>query len=131
MAARCEHGAEASKLPKGVNWAGNGISVGGKGGVYVASNAHLRKVVWNGTKLSTEEKDGAWKGPCFNSSGRGSGSTPTVVGFGNEPDELPVATDGDLLMNIVAFWREEMPEGRKQVPGIPPRRIAGAKAREL
>jgi len=33
-------------------------------------------------------------------------------------------TDGDKLMNVVAFWRDEIPAGWKQIPGAPSRRIA-------
>jgi hypothetical protein len=81
--------------------------------------------VWDGKKLSTDEKDGAWNEPYSNSLGRGTGSTPTLVGFGNEPDKLVVLTDGDVLMNVTAYWRDEIPEDWKQLSGAPSRRIAG------
>ncbi len=118
---------EIPKLPKGVSWVRNGFCIDEQGGIYIASNAHLHKVIWNGNGLSIEEKDGAWSEPYSNSLGRGSGSTPTLVGFGEERDKLVVITDGDVLMNLVAYWREEIPAGWKQIPGAPSRRIAGQK----
>jgi hypothetical protein len=117
--------AEIPKLPKGVLWVRNGFCVDEKGGIYVASNSHLHKVVWDGKKLSTDEKDGAWNEPYSNSLGRGTGSTPTLVGFGSEPDKLVVLTDGDALMNVTAYWRDRLPDGWKQLPKAPSRRIAG------
>lgn len=116
---------EIQKLPKGVLWIRNGFSVDEKGGIYVASNSHMHKVVWDGKKLSADEKDGAWNEPYSNSLGRGTGSTPTLVGFGSEPDKLVVLTDGDVLMNVTAYWRDGIPDGWKQLPNAPSRRIAG------
>jgi hypothetical protein len=39
---------EIPSLPKGVIWVRNGFAVDEKGGVYVASNQHLHKVIWTG-----------------------------------------------------------------------------------
>jgi hypothetical protein len=116
---------EIPTLPKDWYFVRNGFAVDEKGGIYVASNSHMHKVVWDGKRLSTDEKDGAWNEPYANSLGRGTGSTPTLVGFGNEPDKLVVLTDGDVLMNVTAFWRDAIPEGWKQVDKAPSRRIAG------
>jgi hypothetical protein len=116
---------EIPSLPNGVRWVRNGFAVDDKGGIYAASSQHLHKVIWTGSALSVDPKDGAWSEPYRNSLGRGSGSTPTLVGFGNEPDKLVVLTDGDVLMNVVAYWRDEIPSGWKQLEGAPSRRIAG------
>ncbi len=102
---------EISNLPKGVWWVRNGFCIDEEGGIYVASNSHLHKVIWNGQRLSTDEKDGTWNEPYSNSLGRGTGATPTLVGFGHDPDKLVVLTDGDTLMNIVAYWRNDIPTG--------------------
>jgi hypothetical protein len=118
-------GEEIPALPPGVNWVRNGFAVDEKGGIYVASNQHLHKVIWTGTALSVDANDGAWSERYSNSLGRGTGSTPTLVGFGSEPDKLVVLTDGDVLMNVVAYWRDEIPSGWKQVEGTPSGRIAG------
>jgi hypothetical protein len=116
---------EVPNVPAGVLWVRNGFSVDEKGGIYVASNQHLHKVIWNGTALSVDAKDGAWSEPFGNSLGRGTGSTPTLVGFGNEPDKLVVLTDGDVLMNVVAYWRDDIPSDWKQIDGAPSPRVAG------
>ncbi|TDF83832.1 hypothetical protein [Pseudomonas sp. H9] len=116
---------EIPKQPKGVFWVRNGFAIDEKGGIYIASQNHLHKVVWNGERFSTQEKDGAWSEPYSNSLGRGTGATPTLVGFGNDPDKLVALTDGDKLMNVVAFWRDAIPESWKQLDGTPSRRIAG------
>lgn len=116
---------EIPKLSKGVQWIRNSFAIDDKGGIYIASNSHMHKVVWTGNKLSIDPKDHAWTEPYRNSLGNGTGSTPSLMGFGNDPDKLVVITDGDKLMNITAFWRDDIPENWKQVAGAPSRRIAG------
>jgi len=51
---------EIPKLPKGCDWVRNGFCVDENGGIYVPTNAHLHKVAWDGKRLSTDERDGAW-----------------------------------------------------------------------
>jgi hypothetical protein len=116
---------EVPEQPEGVLWIRNGFAVDEHGGIYLASNSHLHKVVWTGTTLSSDEGDGAWTEPYRNSLGRGTGSTPSLIGFGDEPDKLVVITDGDVLMNVTAFWRNEIPAGWQQLDDAPSRRIAG------
>jgi hypothetical protein len=57
---------------------------------------------------------------------RGSGTTPTLMGFGDDdPDELVVIADAaELGTNAVTFWRDEIPNDFKQKPGTKSRRIA-------
>jgi len=117
--------AEIPKLAAGVDFIRNSFATDEKGGIYIPSNSHLHKVVWTGTRLSIDEGDGAWHEPYRNSLGNGSGSTPTLVGFGNDPDKLVVITDGDALMNMTVFWRDDVPKDWKQLAGAPSRRIAG------
>lgn len=86
-------------------------------GIYIVSNLYMRKVVWNGTALSQNASDGAWistysTGDTFPTLFQsGSGSTPALMGFGNDPDQLVVITDGLAQMNLVAFWRNAIPSG--------------------
>ena len=47
------------------------------------------------------------------------------MGFGDEPDKLVVLTDGDKLMNVTVYWRDEIPADWKQLKDAPSRRIAG------
>ncbi|MBP9477451.1 MAG: hypothetical protein KBF12_02430 [Sebaldella sp.] len=110
----------------------NSIAVDEKNGIYLATDKYMRKVVWTGTKLSQDEKDGAWKSEYETSEeppaikvGKGTGSTPTLMGFGDDEDKLVVITDGAERMNIVAFWRDKIPAGFKQQAGTKSNRIAG------
>ena len=42
------------------------------------------------------------------------------MGFDDE-DRFVVITDGDELMNLTLFWREDIPEDWQQLPGTPSR----------
>ena len=118
----------------------NSIAVDEKNGIYVASGSSsgsvgvMRKLVWTGTALSDSENDGAWSSSYASSGaelppiikfGNGTGSTPTLMGFGNAADKLVVITDGAKQMKLVAFWRDNIPEGFVQKPGTESRRMAG------
>lgn len=101
----------------------NSICVDDKNGIYLASGnvaeggkGLMQKIVWTGSRLSTDEADGAWQaaydgGPYAPSikMGYGTGSTPTLMGFGDDEDKLVVITDGAKQMKIVAFWRDNIP----------------------
>ncbi|HWQ48311.1 MAG TPA: hypothetical protein VN414_05090 [Methanosarcina sp.] len=100
----------------------NSIAVDENNGIYVASDSVMYKLVWTGTKLSDDEADGAWSQEYTNSVqppmikiGKGTGSTPTLMGFGNDKDKLVVITDGAKRMNLVAFWRDEIPNGSQRI----------------
>jgi hypothetical protein len=107
-------------------------------GIYVVTSKRMMKVVWTGTKLSSDEADGGWQSEYNTMSAEtakaagaltvsgGSGTTPTLMGFGNDPDKLVVISDGDPGgAQVVAFWRDKIPEDFKQQPGTKSRRIAG------
>jgi len=107
----------------------NGISVDDKGGIYCVTSKYMRKVVWDGTKLSDDEADGAWKSeydyvPNPKALSRGAGNTPTLMGFGPDDDKLVIVADAGDPVKIVAFWREEIPQDFEQKPGTKSRRIA-------
>ncbi|HEU0190482.1 MAG TPA: hypothetical protein VFR17_04325 [Mycobacterium sp.] len=109
----------------------NSMAVDADGSIYVASDTTMHKVVWRDGKLSTEATDGAWSSPYdFGRQpptvkfGKGTGSTPTLMGFGKDSDELVVITDGADHMKLVAFWRNDIPEGFQQKPGTRSNRIA-------
>lgn len=111
----------------------NSIAVDENNGMYIASDKLMRKLVWTGTTISDREEDGAWASaydgsdvlPPIIKVGMGTGSTPTLMGFGDDPDKLVVITDGAKHMKLVAFWRDAIPEGFVQKPGAASRRIAG------
>lgn len=112
----------------------NSIAVDENGGIYIASNntaangkGLMQKIVWNGSKLSEDQKDGAWQSeydggpeaPCIKM-GYGTGSTPTLMGFGKDEDKLVVITDGAQRMKLVAFWRDGIPaDAKEKVAGNP------------
>lgn len=108
----------------GQGWIRNGIAVDQAGGIYVVSRQHMHKVVWTGNELSQDESAGAWVSPYRNSGGRGSGSTPSLMGFGAE-DRFVVITDGDEVMNVTLFWRDAIPADWEGLSGAPSPRIAG------
>jgi len=109
----------------------NSIAIDKDGGIYVLSNKRMHKMVWDGSELHTDSH-GAWSSEYDSyegklggvSLGNGSGSTPSLMGFGDEEDKLIIITDGELVMNVVAFWRDEIPEGFEQKPGTKSLRIA-------
>ncbi|MGI9614037.1 MAG: hypothetical protein ACR2QO_14100 [Acidimicrobiales bacterium] len=107
----------------------NGISIDDQGGIYCVTSKYMRKVVWDGTKLSDSEDDGAWKCeydyvPNPKALSRGSGNTPTLMGFGPDEDRLVIIADAGDPVKIVAMWRDEIPDDFEQKPGTKSRRIA-------
>ncbi|MDY9926561.1 hypothetical protein [Methanosarcina sp.] len=108
----------------GTEYLSNSIAVDENNGIYAASDSVMHKLIWDGTTLSDDEADGAWSSPYINSVqppiikiGRGTGSTPTLMGFGDDEDKLVVITDGAKQMNLVAFWRDEIPKGSERIAG--------------
>ncbi|NUS44457.1 MAG: hypothetical protein HOQ24_12310 [Mycobacteriaceae bacterium] len=109
----------------------NSMAVDSDNGIYFASDKVMRKVVWKNGGLSTAAADGAWTSPYdFGRQppavkfGIGTGSTPTLMGFGKGSDQLVVITDGSDHMKLVAFWRNAIPDGFQQRPGAKSNRIA-------
>src|SRR5262249_3702736 len=108
----------------GNGWVRNSMAVDQDGGIYIASLDHMHKVVWDGQRLSNDPAVGAWSEPYLNGAGNGTGATPSLMGFGDE-DRFVVFTDGEVLMNVVLFWRDAIPAGWQAPPGAPSPRIAG------
>lgn len=107
----------------------NGISIDDKGGIYCVTSKYMRKIVWDGKKLSDKEEDGAWKAaydhvPNPKALSRGSGNTPALMGFGPDEDHLVFVADAGDDISAVAFWRDEIPKDFKQKEGTKSRRIA-------
>ncbi|WP_454763687.1 hypothetical protein [Cupriavidus campinensis] len=118
------------KFPEG-EVVSNAMAVDDKNGIYIASDKTMYKFAWTGSKLSSDAADGAWSSPYdFGDAmpsvkfGKGTGSTPTLMGFGDDPDKLVVITDGSNRMKLVAFWRDQVPAGFQQRPGTRSNRIA-------
>jgi hypothetical protein len=106
-------------------WVRKSLCVDENNGIYIPSADHLHKVVWTGDRLSVEPADGAWSARYRNGRGWGSGTTPCLMGFGPDEDHLVVIGDGDDVVNITLFWRDDIPEDWQQLPRAPSRRIAG------
>jgi hypothetical protein len=110
--------------PTGYGWIRNAFAIDDDGGIYIASQQHMHKVVWTGDELTIDESAGAWSVEYLNDWGHGTGATPSLMGFGEE-DQFVVITDGQPQMNVVLFWRNEIPADWKQLDDAPSRRIAG------
>jgi hypothetical protein len=122
---RHSEGAEnKTTRPTGYGWVRNGVAIDRSGGLYVASQEHMHKLIWTGDQLSTEAGEGAWTSPYRNGWGHGTGATPSLMGFGEE-DRFVVITDGEPLMNVVLFWRDDIPKDWVPLPNAPDHRIAG------
>ncbi|MBB6463592.1 hypothetical protein [Flammeovirga kamogawensis] len=103
----------------------NSFAMDENNAIYLASGVMMNKIVWNGNNFSTEAKDGAWSvayktgalAPTIKY-GTGTGSTPTLMGFGNDEDKLVVITDGANKMHLTAFWRDRQDDGNQLADAI-------------
>lgn len=129
-AAHCARMA-AERGHTGYGWVRTSCCVGDDGGIYVSSVDHTHKVMWTGEGLSLDPVDGAWSAPYRNGTGVGSGTTPSLMGFGPDDDRFVVIGDGDPVVGITLFWRDEIPDDWEQLPGAPSRRIAGIGAANM
>lgn len=119
----------------------NSLAVDKDSGIFVATGSKkprlpgvMHKFVWTGSEISKDTKDGAWKAqydggdwPPAIKAGTGTGSTPTLMGFGDDDDKLVLITDGSNRMKLVAFWRDEIPADARKIEGALSPRIADQK----
>jgi hypothetical protein len=98
----------------------NSISVDENNNFYIVTSHRLIAFAWDGNDLSI-----GWEAPYdFVNDGPtgnfayGSGTTPTLMGWGAGNDQLVVVADGHANNNLVAFWRE-LPPGWAGIPGMP------------
>ncbi len=104
----------------------NSIAVDEKGGIYVVTSAAMYRFDWDGEALTQ-----AWRAayetvekPSPIRLGPGSGSTPSLMGTAAADDRFVVITDGQELMHVVLFWRDEIPEDWEPIAPGKDRRIA-------
>lgn len=98
----------------------NSISVDETNSFYIVTSHRLIQFAWDGNELTIgwqAEYDFVNDGPTGNFA-FGSGTTPTLMGWGDDNDKLVVVADGHAQNNLVAFWRE-LPQGWTGVPGKP------------
>jgi hypothetical protein len=115
-----------------LEWVFNDIASDEHGGIYVVSHKRMHRVQWTGAELTLDETAGGWSAPYGTGNDNplpvqslaGSGSTPSLMGTRVDDDRFVVITDGEKIMNIVLFWRDEIPEDWEQLPGTESRRIA-------
>ena len=103
----------------------NSLSADEDGGIYVVSARAQYRFDYRDGVLTR-----AWRAPYASGGGAGgstlssgSGSTPDVVGTDPDDDKLVAITDGQRLMHLTLFWRDEIPRDWAGLPGRP-RRIA-------
>ena len=104
----------------------NNIAVDENGGIYVVTSQQMYKFNWDGSSISND-----WQTPyqaTGNTSaihlGAGSGATPSLMGNPEDRDRFVVITDGQELMHLVLFWRDEIPADWKPLADGINRRIA-------
>lgn len=98
----------------------NSISVDEHNSFYIVTSHRLIQFAWDGAELTIGWEapyDFVNDGPAGNFA-YGSGTTPTLMGWGAGNDQLVVVADGHASNNLVAFWRE-LPEGWASLPGMP------------
>jgi hypothetical protein len=103
----------------------NSVAVDESGGIYLLTSAAMYRFDWDGSALGLGWRaayDSAEDVPSPIRLGPGSGSTPSLMGTKADDDRFVVITDGQALMNLVLFWRDEVPEGWEPIaPGKDPR----------
>jgi len=103
----------------------NSIAVDEAGGIYLLTSAAMYRFNWDGSTLTMAWRaayDSAEEVPSPIRLGPGSGSTPSLMGTKADDDHFVVITDGQALMNLVLFWRDEVPDDWEPIaPGKDPR----------
>lgn len=102
----------------------NGLTIDDQDGIYIVTRDSMNRIQWTGEKLSMDPADGAWSAPYPNELGIGSGTTPSLMGWGKNEDRLVLIADGTRGNNMVAFWRDKIPENWAGISGLH-RRVAG------
>jgi len=102
----------------------NSIAADENGGIYVVTSEAMYKFHFDGTTLSElwRAEYEAGDGQSSIRLGKGSGSTPSLMGTRADDDRFVVITDGQDLMHVVLMWRDEIPTGWQPLaPGKDPR----------
>ncbi|MFA9471317.1 MAG: hypothetical protein ACERNK_12150 [Deltaproteobacteria bacterium] len=103
----------------------NSIAVDEAGGIYLLTSAAMYRFNWDGSTLTMAWRaayDSAEEVPSPIRLGPGSGSTPSLMGTKADDDHFVVIADGQALMNLVLFWRDEVPDDWEPIaPGKDPR----------
>ena len=96
----------------------NAFPIDEENSFYIVTTHRLIKFGWDGEELNLDWQvfyDFVKDGPTGQFA-EGSGTTPTLMGFGDNQDKLIVLADGHAKNNLVAFWRE-IPSDWTGIPG--------------
>lgn len=96
----------------------NSIAVDENNSFYIVTSHRLIKFDWDGQTVSMGWQamyDFVNDGPTGNFA-NGSGTTPTLMGWGSGNDQIIVVADGHAHSNLVAFWRT-LPSNWTGLPG--------------
>ncbi|MDB5970040.1 MAG: hypothetical protein JWQ90_2490 [Hydrocarboniphaga sp.] len=104
----------------------NVLSLDDDGGIYILPRDYLHRVQWTGKKFSRDEADGAWR-VAYDSGPRGSGTSPNMMGWGDDEDKLIILSSGTEPY-VMAYWRDKIPHDWKGLPGEDRRLAARAPA---
>ncbi|MEM9719038.1 MAG: T9SS type A sorting domain-containing protein [Bacteroidota bacterium] len=97
----------------------NSIAIDEDNSFYIVTTHRIIQFTWDGREIRVGWQalyDFVNDGPTGNFA-NGSGTTPTLMGWGEGNDKLVVVADGHERNNLVAFWRE-LPPGWEGVPGF-------------
>jgi len=107
-------GLQTATLGDGQEQVSNSLATDYEGGIYVVTSQALYRAQWTGSNLTLDESSGAWRAKYITGSstpsgslGAGSGSTPTIMGSGNQ--RFVVITDGAQVANLVLYWADTIP----------------------
>lgn len=110
--------ATASADDRSLDQVTNSIAADETGGIFVVTSLAMYRYDWDGARITK-----AWSAPYAGGAesairiGEGSGSTPTLMGTGPRQDRFVVITDGQKLVHLDLFWRDEIPADWKGLPG--------------
>ncbi|MEO1434095.1 MAG: T9SS type A sorting domain-containing protein [Bacteroidota bacterium] len=97
----------------------NAFPIAEDNSMYIVTTHRLIQFLWDGTDLSVGFEalyDFVADGPT-GSFAEGSGTTPTLMGWGEGNDQLIVMADGHAQNNLLAFWRT-LPDGWTGISGM-------------
>lgn len=108
----------------GTETVSNSIATDENGGIYVVTSEAMYRFNWDGSNITQ-----SWRVPYDSDPnvspirlGEGSGQTPSLMGTRADDDRFVVIGDGQQLMNLIFYWRDDIPAGWTPIaPGKDPR----------
>lgn len=102
---------------------GNNFPIDENGGIYVTTGQGMTKLQFTGDDVVVEWT-AAYDSTGLSANGfRGTGTTATLIGLGHDPDRLITFVDAKSPSNLVALWRDEIPDDWTGLDGYD-RRVA-------